>query len=272
MRKFRNEHREISINEGNTSYKSKEYPKIYENYSSQMSTGQKSNKMIITEKYKETSPKIKNVYSSEFYKYHSEYTPYNQKNQNSLEKEFYSKQNYYANNQKLNSTLNSEELFSSYKKKMLFGNTDLRNEYSPIADARVNIRKKLIEERNIPQIYKNNSYEDLLENFQYHESRNIRNNSEQKYDSITRIVGYSDLIPKHIQRMAYNYSNVDINKNGKYNATDYKRKIEVKKEIQQYQKKEFKKPAQIDTVKKQEIIKKYEVKKKPEIKKEEENK
>ena len=253
MRKFRNEHKEISAKEGNTSFKYKEYPKIYENYSSQMSTGQKSNKMILTENYTESSPNIKNIYSSEFYKIHSAYTPYNyQKNQN------------------------SDEYFSSYQKKMLFGNTDLRNEYSPIADARVNIRKKLLEERSIAQPYTNNSYGDLLENFQYYESSNIRNNSEQKFDSITRIIGYSNLIPKHTQRMAYNYSNVDINKNGKYGATDYKRKVEITKKeitnIQQHQKKEFKKPSQIETVKKQEIVKKYEIKKKPEIKKEEVNK
>ena len=77
--------------------------------------------------------------------------------------------------------------------------------------------------------------------------------------------------------MIYNYSNVDLNKNGKYNQ-QIEKKVEhdyrMKKNINvvQQQKKEFKKPAQIQTVKKQEIIKKYEVKKKPEIKKEEENK
>jgi hypothetical protein len=53
---------------------------------------------------------------------------------------------------------------------------------------------------------------------------------------------------------------------------EYNKKIEhnyiQKSNVQQVQKKEFKKPAQIETVKKQEIIKKYEIKK-PEIKKDE---
>ena len=136
----------------------------------------------------------------------------------------------------------------------------------------MNIRKKLIEERDVN--YQTDAQGNLLENFKYYEINNSRNNSAQKYDSITRIVGYSNLIPLHTRKMVKNYSNVNINKNG-----NYSKKIEhnyiIKKDVnivQQNQKKEFKKPAQLDTTKKTEIIKKYEIKKQPEIKKVEENK
>jgi hypothetical protein len=164
-------------------------------------------------------------------------------------------------------------MYTTFKKRaIIFGNTDLRNEYSPLADARVNIRKKLIEERDVN--YQTDAQGNLLENFKYYEINNSRNNSAQKYDSITRIVGYSNLIPLHTRKMVKNYSNVNINKNG-----NYSKKIEhnyiIKKDVnivQQNQKKEFKKPAQLDTTKKTEIIKKYEIKKQPEIKKVEENK
>jgi hypothetical protein len=173
-----------------------------------------------------------------------------------------------------------EGMYTSFKKKMIFGNTDLRNQYSPTTDARVNIRKKLIEERDIN--YQTDAHGNLLENFQYYEINNSRNNSAQKYDSITRVVGYSNLIPLHTRKMMKNFSNVDINKNGKYNKKEeynYNKKVEanylIKKDVnivQQNQKKEFKKPAQLNTVKKTEILKKYEIKKQPEVKKVEENK
>ena len=252
-------------------YESKqEKPKIKEFYSSKISSKKEPSQVILTEKYKKSSPSTsKNVESySEYYKFtNSGYTPYHQRNRNlSLNNIFsqnmmgYSEQNNYCYNYNTNSR---EKFLTCY-----LGNTDLRNEYSPLAEARVNIRKKLIEEKDAPKLYQNMkdniTDEKLLENFKYYEIKNVRNNSDQKYDSITRVVGYSNLIPLHRQRLLYNFDDLDLDKKEEYNY----RKIVTKTE----QKKEFRKPAQLDINKKQEIIKKYEIKKKPEIKKEEENK
>ena len=268
MRKqFKKDYQETKKTEEKRSFKYQKHPEIHEHYSTQMSSGQKSNKMM--ESYKKISPTTRNIQtSSESYKYYSEYTPYDIRNHNYSQNNIFSKNEYFTtNNFSSNYNTNEDEFYSSYKKKMIFGNTDLRNEYSPIAEARVNIRKKLLEENNSPQGYRTDINGKLLENFQYHESQNIRNKSDHKYDSITRIVGYSNIIPIQTQKIVQNYSNVDINKNGKYNQKIEHSYIQ-KKEVTQIQKKEFRKPAQLDTVKKQEIIKKYEVQKKPEIKKE----
>ena len=267
MRKLRNDNKLLNKKEEIKSTKPKETPKLQGNYSNKITPGQNYIKNKITEKYHQTTPQSRNFQSSESYEYHSEYKPYNQTNQNSSEKHYYSSNQYFTSNKNMNTdyNLNSDGFYSTNYKKMIFGNTDLRNEYSPIADARVNIRKKLLEEKNYSQAYMTSSDDELLENFQFRERKNIRNNSEQKYNSIVRIIGYSNVIPIHSQRMI---SNLDLNQNVK----EYNKKIEhnyiQKSNVQQVQKKEFKKPAQIETVKKQEIIKKYEIKK-PEIKKEE---
>ena len=267
MRKLRNENKLLNKKDEIKSTKPKETPKLQGNYSNKITPGQNYIKNKITEKYHQTTPQSRNFQSSESYEYHSEYKPYNQTNQNSLEKHYYSSNQYFTSNKNMNTdyNLNNDGFYSTNYKKMIFGNTDLRNEYSPIADARVNIRKKLLEEKNYSQAYMTSSDDELLENFQFRERKNIRNNSEQKYNSIVRIIGYSNVIPIHSQRMI---SNLDLNQNVK----EYNKKIEhnyiQKSNVQQVQKKEFKKPAQIETVKKQEIIKKYEIKK-PEIKKEE---
>ena len=267
MRKLRNDNKLLNKKDEIKSTKPKETPKLQGNYSNKITPGQNYIKNKITEKYHQTTPQSRNFQSSESYEYHSEYKPYNQTNQNSLEKHYYSSNQYFTSNKNINTdyNLNNDGFYSTKYKKMIFGNTDLRNEYSPIADARVNIRKKLLEEKNYSQAYMTSSDDELLENFQFRERKNIRNNSEQKYNSIVRIIGYSNVIPIHSQRMI---SNLDLNQNVK----EYNKKIEhnyiQKSNVQQVQKKEFKKPAQIETVKKQEIIKKYEIKK-PEIKKEE---
>ena len=267
MRKLRNDNKLLNKKDEIKSTKPKETPKLQGNYSNKITPGQNYIKNKITEKYHQTTPQSRNFQSSESYEYHSEYKPYNQTNQNSSEKHYYSSNQYFTSNKHMNTdyNLNNDGFYSTNYKKMIFGNTDLRNEYSPIADARVNIRKKLLEEKNYSQAYMTSSDDELLENFQFRERKNIRNNSEQKYNSIVRIIGYSNVIPIHSQRMI---SNLDLNQNVK----EYNKKIEhnyiQKSNVQQVQKKEFKKPAQIETVKKQEIIKKYEIKK-PEIKKEE---
>ena len=275
-KQFRKDYKDTNIKEEKRSFKYQGYPQRQEYYSSKISYGQKGGKF--NDLYNESSPNSRNFKTDmEFNKYNSEYTPYNQRNKNFSQNNIFMKKEFYSTNQSdnYNSNYNSNDsgYYSTYKKTMVFGNTDLRNEYSPIAEARVNIRKKLLEEKIASRTGGNyNNINELLENFQYHESNNIRNKSEQKYDSITRVVGYSNIIPLQNQRMIYNYSNVDINKNGNYNKKIEHNYIQRKEVTNIQQKKEFKKPAQLETAKKTEIIKKYEITKKPEIKKEVENK
>lgn len=72
--------------------------------------------------------------------------------------------------------------------------------------------------------------EKLLENFKYYEIKNVRNNSDQKYDSITRVVGYSNLIPLHRQRLLYNFD--DLDKKEEYNYRKIVTKTEQKKNLE----------------------------------------
>ena len=140
----------------------------------------------------------------------------------------------------------------------------------------------------------NNSNENFSKNFKYYERKNIRDNSNQKYESITRVIGHSNIIPLKTQEITKSYTAIkfnNINNNesiskkkeefNKYVSKNYK-KIEqkdyrIKKEKtltqQKNQKKEFKKPAQIESIKRTEIIKKYEINKNknPEIKRKVEN-
>ena len=127
-----------------------------------------------------------------------------------------------------------------------------------------------------------NSNESFSKNFKYYERKNIRDISNQKYESITRVIGHSNIIPLKTQTISKNYTTINLNNNqlgqkkeeyNKYISKNYK-KIEqkdyrIKKEktvIQQNQKKEFKKPTKIENSKRIELIKKYEINKKPEIK------
>ena len=131
----------------------------------------------------------------------------------------------------------------------------------------------------------NNANENFSKNFKYYERKNIRDNSNQKYESITRVIGHSNIIPLKTQEINKSYAAIKfnnyINNNNnelinkkkeefnKYVSKNYK-KIEqqdyrIKKEKtsiqQQNQKKEFKKPAKIESFKRTELIKKYEINK-----------
>ena len=145
MRKLRNDNKLLNKKDEIKSTKPKETPKLQGNYSNKITPGKNYIKNKITEKYHQTTPQSRNFQSSESYEYHSEYKPYNQTNQNSSEKHYYSSNQYFTSNKNMNTdyNLNNDGFYSTNYKKMIFGNTDLRNEYSPIADARVNIRKKL---------------------------------------------------------------------------------------------------------------------------------
>ena len=166
---------------------------------------------------------------------------------------------------------NQDEIYQTY------------NSYKYCEDpySRLNIRKIY---NNSPETLNIKSLnENILENFKYYETKNIRDNSNKKYESITKVIGYSNIIPNQINKKLiqknYSYNNININKyktdnNNKYNTKnkiiqDYrikKKSTNTIQTIQQYQKKEFQKPNNTQINKKIEINKKYEIKKKPEIK------
>ena len=80
----------------------------------------------------------------------------------------------------------------------------LREDYTnPTVNNRINIRKKVYRGNKTPQPYKTNDYqsynneeeEEFLDNYGYHETKDIKDKTHKKYDSITHIIGYSNLIP-----------------------------------------------------------------------------
>ena len=166
---------------------------------------------------------------------------------------------------------NQDEIYQTYKS----------NKYYEDPYSKLNIRKIY---NNSPETLNIKSLnENILENFKYYETKNIRDNSNKKYESITKVIGYSNIIPNGINQKLiqknYSYNNIYINKyktdnNNKYNTKnkiiqDYrikKKSTNTIQTIQQYQKKEFQKPNNTLINKKIEINKKYEIKKKPEIK------
>ena len=166
---------------------------------------------------------------------------------------------------------NQDEIYQNYNS----------NKYCEDPYSRLNIRKIY---NNSPETLNIKSLnENILENFKYYETKNIRDNSNKKYESITKVIGYSNIIPNGINQKLiqknYSYNNIYINKyktdnNNKYNTKnkiiqDYrikKKSTNTIQTIQQYQKKEFQKPNNTLINKKIEINKKYEIKKKPEIK------
>ena len=166
---------------------------------------------------------------------------------------------------------NQDEIYQNYNS----------NKYCEDPYSKLNIRKIY---NNSPETLNIKSLnENILENFKYYETKNIRDNSNKKYESITKVIGYSNIIPNGINQKLiqknYSYNNIYINKyktdnNNKYNTKnkiiqDYrikKKSTNTIQTIQQYQKKEFQKPNNTLINKKIEINKKYEIKKKPEIK------
>ena len=215
-----------------------EYPQIQEYYSSQMSSGgKKPKRIIVTEIYDESAPQTaKNLKRKEYFNYYTESSlPYqNQQGFRSIEQKRLFNQNrniYLTGNQEIYSNSNINNFYSDYYKKLYFGGTDLREEYSNPSNERVNIRKKVHRGSNTPQPVRYNydlrGGENFIENFQYHESKNIRDKNNKKYQSITRFTGYSNIIPLNSRRMqnslngnfnsvnlsSYNYLNKELKHN-----------------------------------------------------------
>ena len=309
--------KEINQNEHQRSFEFVDYPEYQKYYSKQISPDfKKPKKIIVTEIYDEIIPKNK-LGRWEYYDYYKESSsPYNnyygyhrmaRKKFGSQDKESLSPyNNYYGyhkmarkkfgsqekkyyltsrKNRHLNSNCN--DYYSDYNKQLYFGDVDLREEYNSPSNIRANIRRKVYRGSNTPEPIRNyytlKNDEDFLENFQYYESKNIKDKSNKKYQSITRVIGYSNLIPLNYNTNENNFSNVSIYKNRNYNDNiSLSRYNNINKELNKelytnidyksrdlynkYQINEEKKPEtpeKITTVKIQKEIKNYEIPKEP---------
>ena len=171
----------------------------------------------------------------------------------------------------------NKEIIHSYINKSQYNTNDIDNmcdDFQP----QLNIKKRIY----------CNSQEKTMK-IKDDEDRNIRDKSNQKYESISKVITYGNIIPLKNQKITQNITNININKNeykkyqnnsntenkltnyliSKTNKTiekNYMIKKETVAKTQQNIKKEFKKPAQLDNNKRSELIKKYEINKKQEIK------
>ena len=130
--------------------------------------------------------------------------------------------------------------------------SELREEYTnPTLDNRVNIRKKVYKGNQTPQPYRSNNDneykndEEFLENYGYHETKDIRDKGHKKFDSITHITGYSNLIPLNrlkqcgrIETYSYSSRKEEENKPNFKNAIEKVRELQRgKKEYDEFMKK-----------------------------------
>ena len=139
--------------------------------------------------------------TEQYYNYYTENLPYNENEQN---------------NQNTNKRYNTPDRISNaYNLNNDKNNlNNMRDLYSNPSNNRVNIRKKVFKGSQTPQPYNipipNNNYnnnqdQEFIDNYQYHETKNIKNKGIKKYESITHITGYSNLIP--LNRMKNLYGN-----------------------------------------------------------------
>ena len=194
--------------------------------------------------------------------------------------------NYIINKSYNNISSKNEEYYSSCKKNIYCDESGFNS--NNILPYKTNIK------RNIDSNSLQTSKDNFLDNYKYYERKNIRDNSNQKFESITKVIGHSNLIPIQNQKMIQSYTTIDLNKNQNQNQnkninkneehkyiSKYNKKIEqhdyrIKKanvvvnqqnqNQNQNKKKEFKQPTKLDDNKKKEITNKYLINKKSEIK------
>ena len=294
MKQYKTKDLKTKQNEGQKSFEFIEYPQVQEYYSNQMNSNYKKPKrIIVTEIYDEKIPNVKNNQQrNEYFNYYTEASSPFSKQQafNTIgERRLFSqnKNRYFTRNQDMNMNMNSDfnQYFSDYNKKLYFGRTDLREEYSNPSNNRVDIRKKVHRGSNTPQPMRNNydlrNDEDFIENFQYYESKNIKDKNNKKYQSITRVTGYSNLIPLNNRKIE---TNIDLYRNKNYNSINLSRfnnfkelkhnysNVDVYNNAKLYslkqqmiEKKKPQTPEKITQVQIQKTVKNYEIQKKPQI-------
>lgn len=174
----------------------------------------------------------------EYYDYYTDSSPIYYKNQDKNKKRFYTPDRINNNNLYLNGQSNRNEYISDYENRSM-NIYNLREDYSYPSKGRVNIRKKVYKGSFTPQPYYNDKEEEYIDNYQYHETTNIKDkdNSNKKYDSITHIIGYSNLIPLNRMKNLYGYDNNYRNyeENRGYNNYKNAQEPKIKKAIEKVQ-------------------------------------
>ena len=242
---YRDNYEEVENQNEQQIYEFSEYPQIKEYYSNKINTSVKKPKKIIVTEIFDQNPQSRNglKLNKGYYKYYTESNSpyhYNEKNsfyQNRIGNNYLSQMNesYNMNNNMSEGYSSEYNKFKTYNShKNIFYNSCLREEYSSPTNDRVNIRKKIYRGSHTPQPFRYNNYnininsyrneedsnEPLIENFKYYEINNIKDRSNKKYNSITRVTGYSNLIPLHRRQIFYNDSrNIDIYRNNNINKS-----------------------------------------------------
>ena len=221
-------------------YKYPDYQSIPEYYNNDYpSQYERENNM-----QKEIRPKNNiRTQKEEYYNYYTESSsPYND---NLVSSERLSNNKCYTPDRTSNNNKNNNiNIYNSRLNKYY----NLREEFSSPANTRVNVRKRVYQGSHTPQPYitSNENYNDnqngeYIDNYQYHETKNIKNKGFKKYDSITHIIGYSNLIPLNRMRNVYgnDFQYTKEYRRDNQNISDYNNyKIEepkIKKTIEKVQ-------------------------------------
>ena len=116
--------------------------------------------------------------------------------------------------------------------------SELREEYSnPMTNSRVNIRKKVYRNKT-PDPYRAKENQELyneeefLDNYGFHETKDIKNKGHVKYDSITHITGYSNLIPLNRLKQCGRFETYNYERNEQDNKPTIKSAIEKVRQLQ----------------------------------------
>ena len=244
INQYRDNYEEVENQNEQQIYEFSEYPQIKEYYSNKMNISIKKPKKIIVTEIFGQNPQSRNGLNLNkgYYKYYTESNSpyhYKQKNlfyQNRIGNNYLSQMNesYNLNNNMSEGYSSDYNKFKTYNShKNIFYNSGLREEYSLPTNDRVNIRKKIYRGSQTPKPFRysynininnfrneENNNEPLIENFKYYEINNIKDRSNKKYNSITRVTGYSNLIPLHRRQIFYNDSrNIDIYRNNNINKS-----------------------------------------------------
>ena len=249
MKRYRNKYEHISNNESEEekafiSEKNPSYQVTKEYQHKQFPTGYEKSRHI-SQKIQYGDPNGKNgkisSKSEKFYTFYTESSSprvnFNSKNsaKNYMDKRAFTPSRFGHNN------INIEEK-SNYNMEDNEYISELRKEYSnPIINNRVNIRKKVYRGTQTPQPYRTNEYqeyknneeEEFLDNYGYHETKNIKDKSHKKYDSITHITGYSNLIPLNRLKQCGRIESINYSsRKEQENKPSFKNAIEKVRELQ----------------------------------------
>ena len=242
MNEYQEEYEEINNlvdiqGPGDERYKYPDYQSIPDYYNNDFSSQYEKENNI----QREINPKNNiRAQKEEYYNYYTESSsPYND---NPISTERFSNKKCYTPDRTSNSTYNNYNNINNNYNERIKSYYNIRQEYSNPGNNRINIRKRVYQGSHTPQpsISNNENYYDnqngeLIDNYQYHETKNIKNKGFKKYDSITHIIGYSNLIPlnrmKNIYGNDYKYTE-NYNNNYKIEEPKIKKTIERVQELQ----------------------------------------